>query len=1841
MEEGLFVESGHHRHPQLDLASRAFQPKKYIQRVLANVSHAAFDGQLVDKVRAAEEDTGEALKQLIRDNLGVFIDSKDAMDAVYNSDAKLFTGEALEGIASSFKSASTSCESLVQPITETFLEVQKSRKTQDMLDKFFTLLSVPAAIYDSCGAKVAHRRQTAATIEAVDDSASSSADDHAALREGCADKDRGPSRRGGQVKEASRQAAEKATPDEDDDGSSEEDSEIKSGSNENDSPTATDTAKAHGTLESPADRTAAEDAYILEDGEEIYFWYGTPLVRLKDVGARRHHVDQVSNYEAAVLHLRRAMLYLEETYSLIDGAMLVGDDGEPPRTTQASSAAGESGTPVTGQGVPSAAAVGAATAESSKKVSAVGRSVFAYKFAMALLRASLYLCSQLAEELIYANPADTVLIEDTLSMMMDASIASVKLHHFCAVLQEALGQRDRHDQVLSKLRTQLCSGMSTAEGVGPKGGSTAAAATAAHSSLRTASSMGVLDENSFNVWPDATVPEADAGDATSATAARRATTAYQHPAEFLISIVQRQQKYLFYSSAAGLLREASRWLWKAQVDAARGMKERNWQQELQRKLCSTAAGEANVGEGIAAGLLGGDGIYGRRLSSAPVLSSSDGGDGGFIGNANDSFLREGSFSWINARPGGGRRQSSAGAPLSGDGQDAALAPGSSTTARSGGSPTDENRKSACAIPDSYMSRVLDAFNTPESPFPTEIELRVGTADMDTVLVSSCLQIRAHSTSLLNQLFTRAEIESAVMAQAGALNSFALRLCAECVGTLEHVVGSYWGGIAITLHSGVFDFAPEPESSLHAILTQLLGSTATLATAGTRDAGADGAGDGLQRSPSTILAGTHSRLQSRVGETDDNADFSENAAAVMGTANRDTTVKDVHERAAGLGIECGSVEQLPRIRFVPTLPHAFHAAAVDAAEASATQQPPPPKRLRDISVQAVHRMIGTATATLQALFVTFINRSVTDGFVSTLEEYRVSDLSRYSRSERIELHAAVLYEIILGQWERMMHLVSDAVLRLKIVIGESSSSATITSETQVEEVGDLLQELERLRSTSLRCYLHGIGVLSKAYLTALPLLQRHTDTSLDARVRSRLSRESVSSSAVHKLLNLLAVVMDRCVPFFARDTEVYDSVDLFAVKSENLRDDADEEATARRKSGAGARARDGAARRRRLLRQRVGDHPSRGDGLRGDSGAERHGPEAASPAPAALADGAETVVDPVSERIAKSHSALVVESLQDHEELVLALLSHLLLTFMDMLQLKCRTVTTDATLHPGERERCVVECMADTLCLATTMTPIVVEHLLAPCFFEVMVRQLPEVNAVPVDAAAMLQGKQEQYRQVFLLVVEEHCQLAVDAMMSAYLALAQQPITDLVRRQGFVQPLFDWQRVSPHTTAAVRPYIADAIVCIARAHETLNAIRQPILGSAATQRLVAHLVRSFLTSFTSDVNVFELSVECSSNFLVYGLTLLEAEAATILRVVDAVVAHATANPNKNALLPELAAAREHLDSATHSLEDYANSICEALAAAHASEGGFAAGSGIALTLLSRDKRHERRDGMVQAAMRTLGYMLEAINTELEESSLSSAALLQLRNAAAAAPKGGRAPDTDLRSAVAERIVQRIERRREGYELRRARAAAAAEGVLQRHGTEGKRMAEQPRQPGSASASEDLLENGNDASGVSDKGANTDSQRQMMRRRSGALALPTTSVSLGDADGGEHLTPRTMQESERESWTAAEAVSNVFQLAQDQQRKGRVRRVRKSNATDSGGAESAKAVEVNAGSANSKPTPAATGDTEEAEAVLTRDRVSRRSRRRLLSGDGGSEAQERHERRANRFRRINAL
>lgn len=1759
---------GPQRHdPHLCIASRSFQSKRYIQKVLSSVSHTLFEGELVETVSRAESDAGESLKQLIRDNLGVFIGSKDAMDAIFNSDEELFTGAALDTLTSAFQDAMASCDELVQPITATFEEIQRSRRSQEMLDKLFSVLGVPGAIYSCCSVRVAERRHTSAMG------------------------------REGQQQQQQQQLSHGA---EDDDEEEEEDShhhassEGRSGqapglielelvhSNETSIPvtensrrvSGVEEMKRGGALENPGgDSADIADDYILQPNEELYLWYGTPLARWRDVDVRRHHTEESSNYEVAVLHLRRAMLYIEETYSLRDGTMLASDGdatataAEAGRNSDDASVASSGGLPEAGgdaappAGGRPATGAGAASADSNK-------SIFIYRFSLALLRAALFLCKQLAEELLYANPADTVLIEDTLSSMMDSCIAAVKLHHFCSVLQRRVTGDVGQRQALQELRSQLVKH---------------AAAAAATKQCETP----VMSPTTSFASAASPMAAAAASPAT-ALPQRMGRCALQHPAQFFISAVRQQYHRLCGKAADALLREAKAWLWRSECSATRqdeDAKQRRLQQHHSSGLLSPdgTAGNSKDSEVSNESLSHGTGYH---LSSLSMAFLPLGGEGGLVGNANDSFLPEISFQGptVEKTPASPRSSSSPGAaPTAGP-----------STGAEGMAPND-------AVTGRYAAKVLEAFNTPETPFPTSTELLIDGRCMDAVLTASCLQLRLHSASMLQQLTTRADVETAVMAQGAVLSTFALRLCGECIGTLEHVIGSYWGGIATAMHNGFFDLQMDAGAPLYDMLAEVF-----------KDAGesAGGTASGREKGLSPV-----STMPSRAASLAqiDGLDLGDDPLKGSGGGGEGTTGTTAGAAAtaatAATAPSAAGIDELPPLRFVPVLPEAFRATC--AALAKSPTRPPmtpqqpgssedpvkaPPTCLRDLSIRAVHYMIHRATTTLQQLLIAFINRSVVDGFVNTMGHYKRRDLRELTRTETTELHAAVLYEVILAQWERMMNLIADSVLRLKIVIGESSSSNTITSEQQVAEVGELLKALEQLRTGCLRAYLHGIGVLSKVYLTTLPLLQRSGDTALELRVRARLSRDVLSSGAVHKLLNLLAVVMDRAVPQYRREVEVFDSVDLFAVKAESL---GETEEAAGQASGAGRGSNDNIGRRRRLLRRHRSSSVNNGGG------------SSAAAASATAASDDNDAVDPVSNLLAQFHSSLVVESLQESEDLLLAMISHLLLAFVDMLHLKCQAPHADDGYDSDEREKDVVESMADALCLSTTVCPILVEHLLTPCFFDGISRQALRSAGEPTAAvAALVQQKQTQYNQVYLAVVEEHCELAVDAMMNIYLSITQQRITDRVRRGGFAQPLFDWQRVSPHTTAAVRPYIADCIACLAQAHETLNFIHQPILGAAATQRLVTHFARAFLTAVSSDVNTFEFSIECSDDFHVYGLSLIEAELKTVRWVVEEVMAHVQQCPSVGAIQPELVQARDRLEDMANTISDSGAALCGSIAAG----GGTLYGG-----LLTVEARRQRCDAMVAAAMGTLGYMIKAITTELVEVTLSGGTLAALHGGTVAGSKG---------SGTTERIVQRIERRKEGYELRRARAAQEKEQQQQQAQTQ-KTVAP--------------------ATGTTETRSRT-----ISRTRPTALQLPPL-VTVPDGDAAAAAVPLAMTPvHEQNEALALEAAGDVFKLAVHQQGR-QVHRTRRrrlpakedsaSAAEDAAAAVAAPTVSVAPPKEAEKAVVQVSAPAEEMEGEDAPLRITRRTRERGLSNaaaaTAASDAPPRRERRANRFHRANAI
>ncbi|KAH9597947.1 hypothetical protein LSM04_007739 [Trypanosoma melophagium] len=1498
--------------PELDPTSRTFDPKTYIRRVYADATHVDFENTLLSEVIHESDVTEEALKELIRDSMKTFIGCKEAMDLMYANDKSLFTGEAIDPIYDAFQSALKEGEALVAPTVELFEELRASKLTKETLAKLMTVWRVPGVIYEYCGVRVPQRQSDLARKKEIRWGGESTGDGNHIKRHRSThfNEDDYEDEGGGSIRSNSnisikskgrRSSSSSSSNNSDKDNSSKKcgrKSDLAHPSGDSDAEDDGLQWVARGALEELPDGGGTSNDYILLPGEELMYWYGTPLARRYSTGSssssgsataaagagvssssNMRSSGDAKNFEAAVLSLRRAMLYLEENYDLENATVLAegaGDDDDDNNMNNTNNSDDEHDKSV--------GRINNAGGQQQKQLGAIA---LTYRYALALLRAALYLSEQMAGELRHANAADTVLIEDILSSMMDTAIAGVKLRHFCWTARNKLRVDSKHDAAMSGLRKELREGANVGsadaydeeeDGCGSSSGgvlSPREVGTPLYASLAgTKANSSCTTANTVPYSAQATEQQQEQQE--SQKQPQQQQQRMEHPVEYYIRITRYQHTRMMERTALRLSREAH-----------------EWRQKFMPRLRESN----NLGD------LGQSSKHDTRFSSSFMLPT---GTGGLLGNANDSFLM---FNSVTI-----------GLP------DIALDASISDRIGVGGFDVDVTGHSG--LPNAEA--ILEAFRTPESDFARFTTFSIGEVEMGGVLECSAAQLSMHSAGLLQQMMdnTDVEIDISANAEAAVTGTLADRLFTSCVDHLELVLVSYWGGIAAAVHAGMFDFDPDANSVLYRMI---------------------------------------------------------NGPAVLG--RRDNAGADA---GASVAVSLNSgVDEVPRMMFIPVVR--------DGA---------PP--LREQSVEAVRKSVKAASDILHALLLTTVNRTVLQSFVQTMAKYREADLSNDGEmeDERVELHAAILVEVILAQWERAMLYVSNAVRRMKVVIGESCTSALVVSEVQAQEMGELLEELEQLRSNLFRCYSHGVGMLAKAYVTLLPSLRRTSSTgrAVDRAVCARVSREFVSSAMAIKLLNLLSVVVDRTAPFLHRFDEVYDGIDLFAAKAER-KEELNTQMYQQQKGHS------------RVLRRKITKEPESD----------------------AAGGGAE--LDATTAFMSQCNSKMVIEHVAEQEEMLLALVANILLVFVDALHHKCQRVSLDAGTASEVREGAMIESLADALCLPTTIVPIVASELIQPCISQVVVRLTPEAKT-PQEQQALLNRKEEHFRTEYIATVGEHCELVVDALLGMFLATPQQRISREVHSSGFMAPMMDWQRVSTHTAGAVRPYMADSLLHIARAHERLQQLRQPLLAAAITQRLVAHFALAFVTALTADGNVFEISSDCSTNFLSHGLLLIEAEGRTILSIADALVDGITKNQRAGTVLPELNIAREVLRGSVAALQRQGTAVCVALAARkmhnnrnnnnnnknttelQGGEGGDAEGGEQGWITLQQ--REERCNALVQSAMQRSRYIVQAIIAHVEDSSIT----------AAFKPLG---------SGVTEDIAERLAKRKEGYRTAQKTRQAAGKNV----------------------------------------------------------------------------------------------------------------------------------------------------------------------------------------------------
>lgn len=692
-------------------------------------------------------------------------------------------------------------------------------------------------------------------------------------------------------------------------------------------------------------------------------------------------------------------------------------------------------------------------------------------------------------------------------------------------------------------------------------------------------------------------------------------------------------------------------------------------------------------------------------------------------------------------------------------------------------------------------------------------------------------------------------------------------------------------------------------------------------------------------------------------------------------------------------------------------------------------------LQKYAVLRLQELIRNAGLMMRAILTAFINHCMVHVFIPIIKQFCPKDLLLNNQDERVEVVASLVVEALLQQWEQMLSVLCDTFLEIKRAIIESFSAAMVATfhttttastagtagsptysktgsktsatpqsnaaeirQSMLNDASSIITEIEQLRSACVKDYIRGVGMLMNAYISLFPFIRHTSGTALERRVRPRLCREHPSSTTSNKLLNTLSVLLDRTVPFLHREEEVYDHQAFFSgglsPPDPSAGGSSSSSTPSAGGSGAGAVSGGSSAVHRRPTM--IAGSRSRGSLLfpEGRGGAGGGGES--------VQEEREKFLE-TSDLIAKLgtfQQLLVVENTQKHGKYIGQLCSDLLLVFVDMIHMKCQLVCAAAEdtkqFSVTARQREIVACMADMLCLTYTMLPLFMEHLAAPSLLAWLVMLNPSIRRE--DRPTALLDAIRRYQKQHLSRVDEHAQLALSAIVQMHLVVPQQQITLAVYQDGFAKPEMDWQRASRLTTAEVRPYLSDVLVIIAEANEALHWIEQPALASAVTQKLLVHLASTMMMGLTVNANYVELlGGDCSGDYYAYGALLLEAEFSTVCKLLETVQ---QATPKAH-ILPELPSALQLLYHWVEELIRHHQRVLQSprcLLPPSLHEHDPAAGGAAShmdteqsapLRRPAREaegeedvdrrwtSRHARREDVTQVAMRHLAYMLEVI------------------------------------------------------------------------------------------------------------------------------------------------------------------------------------------------------------------------------------------------------------------------
>lgn len=1567
-------------HLGADPSSAHFSPKTYIQHSLSDVTHDTLEKKLVEDVFQAKETTDQQLKSLIRENLGTFIESKDAMKSIFELDKSLFSHEALGELVTVFEDGKEECVEVIQPIADAYQGLRVTRQEGKLLVKFQAITSAPTIIYRACGVRVAvplkklSNRDVNANVSLstthllpLQSSFSSKPMSHVSGKP-VKDVIKKPRKSEGCISDSD---SDSFVSDEEEDplmGTTIRELESRAGPSTMSVITGVRGTTSESRIAGSSIRQVAGSSYHLEPHEVLLWWHGTPLVKSalphalsasqsssssvpvaqRGVGERGgKDASAATSVDAALQNFRRALVFLEEHYDLETGERF--------------SASEEKGAKTENENEISRATLSSTMPEESMKrrTSSAGLNMsqavvhhqtthrlLIFNYVTALLRSSLFLLDFLSDtSLMAAKPGDTVFVESTLNMMIEISLGTVKLRGFARVLAVSLYHADEASNPLLQLRNALLPPPDVA--VKSRAQPSGSPYTPFYSNV-SAFSQGSgggykLRAASSEVGTARCVP------VTAMVSAPLHGDHYSllqsgqwHPVQLFIAILHIQFHRAVQLNARPLLARAREVILRLEAAEAAS---------VSKEMC-TEEGETSSNASPSSSLSGsslraeGEGASLNKPHS-PLKDGAEKEERLRAKNHLKKVSRIQKESKMLALAFSPRFQADSLSPLLSD-------------TRS----LEDNLSASLPFPGATP---LPSPGGPHAGSKGEPPL-----DITPVLIASCDQMAQYTAELLRRweegLSSNTERPELDIDIAQLLHSTAV--------TLENTIANYWSGIAQLIHAGLFE--SRYEEAKGGVTQRFLQHELEVTAASEKTSSA--LPSHSRAEVSTAASSFYASEKSRSGELPN----------------------PLHAQVESA---------LPPLVFLPAfVPGRVDFSALKAAKAALEDEPSAdadneeeePHSLSDYSVFCVRLLVAHTGVTLRRSFAAFIHQCMVRVFFHTVQQ--ASEEVHHEDSEHLELCAALLVELLVEQWEKILRSIVDSMHRIIVSIGEAFSANVALTESSGSfdrgayhvsgatspntresphciSLGDrvkVVADVEAVRAACVKTFYRGVGLVLNAYISLFPFMRRTGHDFLEKRVRARLSIEHVSSEAGNKLLNVLSVLLDRTLPFVRRHFEVYKTGELFA-----------------------------------------------------DVEGEVLSPLASTPpAPQAFPVQKKASAEPSPlQRLSHFHHLLVLEGVQAQGKYIMQLCSDMLVCFVDMIHMKCQKVCAPGVAVSTEvQQREVVECLADTVCLTSTILPLLVNHLLSPCLFSLLVTLDPEIAVESRPAALKLM--EEAFQQHHVSRVVEHAQLVLGAILQMHLVVPQQQMTRLVHRESIAKPGMDWQRVSHHTTSAVRPYLSDALLVIAEANEVLHWIQQPSLTEAVTQKLLAHLAANMMASLTVNANISELlSTDCSDDFFEHGSLLLEAEVATVCELLQKVV---SSTPKEHI--------ERELPSALAVLRQWYTKMAEQYRAMRELREKQKKGTDaeIVQRLRSLEAAHvERRQSLITEGLQQLEYLLDVVVAP-KWSPISWAELGKPEMSSPGDTSSSSAPSSAI--IISETIIQRLAKRLEDETQRDKRESA---------------------------------------------------------------------------------------------------------------------------------------------------------------------------------------------------------